>query len=786
MKNEKEADPAIPHRVEKLWLEDGNLILVAGNALYKVYRVPADSELIDGCPVVRLLDAEAEVTPFLEALFDPCFFLPPPAPTDFTTIYGCLRLSHKYDVEYLRQRALAHFNSAYATTLEGHQDGTFTLGCDLPLSKIFTWVEPEDESFIICAFQLAREVGAMWVLPVIFYDMASCFFRLGSRIFLGAEFEGIHAKISVEDQETLVAGFHEQLLQGGHIMRFLSHAEDVDGCTTPLACTRRRLTAMETIRVVAMAELSARHTSLSAGHDILIHILDTIVNSGVSWRSTARKRGTIRLVSSAWRDTLDLNPALWKHIDIAACMRPQYIDSLFLRAGATLKIVIVGLRTLRREPASRTSPTHHQYPRHPGFLPAVAQNIVTNAPTIQKLALKVNNTRDWNEFVVAVGSDIVFPALKALAVLAADYRQSTGPLLIHPLLGTLPVIKDIVFDDMSYRCLSAPSAYANLASLTLCGVAEEAAHERASETRSLGSMILDVLRGCSRLSCLRLSNVDLSRDRTMQPVELPTLRSFSYACTLTYADGDPLEDYHVCGRIASLLHTPYLRSMAIWICHEDGVVTFAAQNRPKLAVVTTLQLAGQWSHYGMVERPEWFLSKLHKVKQLDITQLDRVPLIDVLTERVPNDFDAYLFFILACVSLPAITTLRIPHSLTPLGRREFVDIQAEMQRLFLHCVRRAQVTIVEEHTNCDLRRNFLCERAWVHGECCTHGAFPEHQRCSPASPTTIYCTITDDHSNCAHSWSFDTQLQVHADTSSAPRGLPRPVDAVGAYRVLFS
>src|SRR6266852_4823619 len=93
MKNEKEADPAIPHRVEKLWLEDGNLILVAGNALYKVYRgvlsrhssvfrdmlaypQPADSELIDGYPVVRLPDAEVEVTPFLEALFDP-WCLPP-------------------------------------------------------------------------------------------------------------------------------------------------------------------------------------------------------------------------------------------------------------------------------------------------------------------------------------------------------------------------------------------------------------------------------------------------------------------------------------------------------------------------------------------------------------------------------------------------------------------------------------------------------------------------------------------------------------------------------------
>jgi hypothetical protein len=32
---------------------------------------PADAELVEGCPLVRLLDPDVEVTPFLKAIFQP-------------------------------------------------------------------------------------------------------------------------------------------------------------------------------------------------------------------------------------------------------------------------------------------------------------------------------------------------------------------------------------------------------------------------------------------------------------------------------------------------------------------------------------------------------------------------------------------------------------------------------------------------------------------------------------------------------------------------------------------
>ena len=86
MDSDSEADN--PRRMESLWFEDGNIIIQAGSIQYRVYRgilakhspvfkdmlafpQPPDSELFDGCPVVRLPDPEVEVTLFLRALYDP-------------------------------------------------------------------------------------------------------------------------------------------------------------------------------------------------------------------------------------------------------------------------------------------------------------------------------------------------------------------------------------------------------------------------------------------------------------------------------------------------------------------------------------------------------------------------------------------------------------------------------------------------------------------------------------------------------------------------------------------
>ncbi|KAJ6542518.1 hypothetical protein DFH09DRAFT_837970, partial [Mycena vulgaris] len=118
-----------------LWFEDDNLILRAESSLFRISKgvLTACSSLfrdvlsfpqtdgeehIDGCPVVWLHDSATDVTHFLRAIFDSSFLEPPPAKTDLAAITGILRLSHKYDVQYLCRRALLHLDTGYPTSLE--------------------------------------------------------------------------------------------------------------------------------------------------------------------------------------------------------------------------------------------------------------------------------------------------------------------------------------------------------------------------------------------------------------------------------------------------------------------------------------------------------------------------------------------------------------------------------------------------------------------------------------------------------------------------------------------
>lgn len=90
--NEPSGNPG-PQRIQELWFSDGNIVIQAGNSQYRVYRgilaarspvfqdmfsfpQPPDSELVEGCPLIRLPDLDVEVTPFLRAIFEPeCAFM---------------------------------------------------------------------------------------------------------------------------------------------------------------------------------------------------------------------------------------------------------------------------------------------------------------------------------------------------------------------------------------------------------------------------------------------------------------------------------------------------------------------------------------------------------------------------------------------------------------------------------------------------------------------------------------------------------------------------------------
>ncbi|KAJ6514475.1 hypothetical protein C8R47DRAFT_1206820 [Mycena vitilis] len=165
-------------RAEGLWFADCGLIIQAENTLFRVSRdilaiqspifqgmvslpAPREQDIMDGCPFVRLPDSAEDIAAFLRAIFYYDFFEPFPAPTTFPVLSSVLRMSHKYEVDTLRKRALLHLSSAHPTTL--HE-------WDHLQSAVPSWKSElgnEDQNLAIVA--LAGQVGATWILPTAFY-----------------------------------------------------------------------------------------------------------------------------------------------------------------------------------------------------------------------------------------------------------------------------------------------------------------------------------------------------------------------------------------------------------------------------------------------------------------------------------------------------------------------------------------------------------------------------------------------------------------------------------------
>ncbi|KAJ7731802.1 hypothetical protein DFH07DRAFT_700312, partial [Mycena maculata] len=122
----------------------------------------ADTELIDGSPVVSLHDSAADVEVLLRAIFDSSYFMPPPERVCLDVILGILRLSHKYDIEYLHRRALSHLSlEYYFTSVDQYRPR--------PTSGHILFDSDDGILDHISLIEAATEVGALWLLPIAYY-----------------------------------------------------------------------------------------------------------------------------------------------------------------------------------------------------------------------------------------------------------------------------------------------------------------------------------------------------------------------------------------------------------------------------------------------------------------------------------------------------------------------------------------------------------------------------------------------------------------------------------------
>ncbi|TBU52457.1 hypothetical protein BD310DRAFT_940261 [Dichomitus squalens] len=110
----------------QLWLEDGSIILVAGQTgeLFAVPQPIVSVDSLEGCPVVRVPDAAQELSHLLRYIYDGRSFIisttgrPDFVKPTFATLSALMRLGHKYDIPEAIEDASSCLQSYYTTNFD--------------------------------------------------------------------------------------------------------------------------------------------------------------------------------------------------------------------------------------------------------------------------------------------------------------------------------------------------------------------------------------------------------------------------------------------------------------------------------------------------------------------------------------------------------------------------------------------------------------------------------------------------------------------------------------------
>ncbi|KAJ7092909.1 hypothetical protein B0H15DRAFT_882820 [Mycena belliarum] len=234
-----------PESVAELWFPDASLIFQAELSLYRIHSgilaarssvfrdmlafpqpTETEGDSMDGCPRIVLHDRAADVTVFFRAIFDSSFFVPPFTP-QLETLAGILRLSIKYDVPYLTQRALRHLSDIYPTTLKDWD----LLGYS---RDIICLRAPPNVYPVFQVLELLKEVDAPWLVPAIMYLGCS---NPIQRIVDGVDLGGT-PEMSPEKRMILLA-YPTQVTAVEVVLRFLK--QRVPACSVPAQCNAELL-----------------------------------------------------------------------------------------------------------------------------------------------------------------------------------------------------------------------------------------------------------------------------------------------------------------------------------------------------------------------------------------------------------------------------------------------------------------------------------------------------------------------------------------------------------------
>ncbi|TBU39732.1 hypothetical protein BD309DRAFT_969065 [Dichomitus squalens] len=227
-----------PKRDEEYWLEDGNIVLIAGETAFRVYRgllsrqsgvfrdmfAAADPDVdatVEGCPVVHLSDSPEDLRALLQTLVPTerrHVYLPDHKYT-FNELEAMARLAHKYQIEDVLEQAISLLKTYY--TDQSVKWETYHDPSVLPFSH--------RDANPIGIVLLARVLEESSMLPVAFYWCAI----LGNKILDGwKRHDGKTMYLSREDAKAAVAGYGALSRDYGPMLHRIFAATDVQACTS--------------------------------------------------------------------------------------------------------------------------------------------------------------------------------------------------------------------------------------------------------------------------------------------------------------------------------------------------------------------------------------------------------------------------------------------------------------------------------------------------------------------------------------------------------------------------
>jgi hypothetical protein len=162
---------------------------------------------------------------FVKLLTTDRFFEPPPSKTDFDTLAGILRLSTKYEIPYLRQRALLHLDTVMCNTFQDY---------DARESKRTV---PRTECLAFLIADLVHEMDLPWLLPTVLYICTQFFEKIVTGYIYRGEKRWMNSLQQVACIEAIkpLTQWHRK-----DILSFL-YWTNVEGCKSSSQCNQGRL-----------------------------------------------------------------------------------------------------------------------------------------------------------------------------------------------------------------------------------------------------------------------------------------------------------------------------------------------------------------------------------------------------------------------------------------------------------------------------------------------------------------------------------------------------------------